>query len=315
MRVSSILATGAGLLLAQQAAAASQCFENWACTFHHNVANVEYSWDLHTLCREAGTEYTYVDSQNHSYSFNICGNTSTICAPNYPLYGSHGVAVQSWTDAPACPGGPTQSGCFDWDTNTPVCCTGSCAVLGTEYFRFDIVDPSNPLTGGVQLIHGGMPPDDADPYNCPINPATGLARERQLTIQLQCDPSGSATTLQVLGTSEPSTCSYVLTAKTKAACGVAGDIFDGYRDNPGHSFGFVILGSTLTIATYFALGFADARGWLDPVKRRMPACCRCGSGASSGSSGVSGSGFGSSSAYKSVGAAATPIAGNAYGTA
>lgn len=153
-----------------------------------------------------------------------------------------------------------------------------------------------------------LPCSDADPFNCPINPLTGLARERQLTINLLCDPQGSTTSIKVLGASEPSTCAYVLTATTKAACGVKGDPFDGYRDNPGHSFGFVILGSVLTIATAYALTFADARGWLDPVKRRMPAFCRCGSGAAS-------TGASSYSSYKSVGAAATPIAGNAYGTA
>lgn len=153
------------------------------------------------------------------------------------------------------------------------------------------------------------PCSDADPFNCPINPATGLARERQLTIQLLCDQGGSTSSLTVLGTSEPTTCSYVLTAKTAAACGVTGDPFDGFRDNPAHSFGFVVLGAFLAIVVYFAVSFANGRGWLEPIKSRMPGFCRCGGGGSS-----SAGGFGSS--YKSVGgASATPIAASAYGTA
>jgi len=152
------VAFAAAALGAASVAGQAQCFEPYQCVFHHNVGSTEYSWDLHTLCRGPGSEYSYVDSQNHTYSFNVCGNTSTICAPNYPLYDSHGVAVQTWTSAPAC-SNPATSGCFDWDTNTPVCCTGACAVLGTEFFQFQLINPSNPLTGGVQLVHVGMPPE------------------------------------------------------------------------------------------------------------------------------------------------------------
>lgn len=299
---------GAAIAIAISAVSAQdQCFERYQCTFHHDVNGQEYSWDMHQLCRGPGNEYSYIDPLNHSYSFNICGMTSTICAPSYPMYDSHGVAVQTWTSAPACD--PQNPGCTDWNTGKPVCCTGQCAVLGTEFFTFNLIDPSNPLTGGVSLVHVGMPPDDADPTNCPVNPATGLARERQLTMNIYCDQGGSATSLTVIGASEPSVCSYVLELKSGAACGVKGDPFDGYRDNPGHSFGFVVLGSVLTIFVAFVYQFGDHRGWWNPIKDRMPAFCRC------GSSGSSASTYGGGS-YKNISTAhATPIAASAYGTA
>ena len=47
-----------------------------------------------------------------------------------------------------------------------------------------------------------------------------------------------------------------------------GDPFDGYNDDPGHSFGFVVLGTVLTLFVQFAWSFADARGWTDPITRR-----------------------------------------------
>ena len=140
-----------------KAAAQDQCFEKYQCTFHHNVGTTEYSWDLHQLCRGPGQEYAYVDSQNQTYSLNICGNTSSICAPNYPLYDSVGVAVKTWTDAPYC--NPGNTGCYNWDTGAQVCCTGNCAVLGTEFFLFTLMDPANPLKGGVKMVHVGMPPE------------------------------------------------------------------------------------------------------------------------------------------------------------
>lgn len=140
----------------------AQCFENYQCIFHHSIGSNEYSWDMHQLCRGPGSEYVYTDPLNHTFNFNICGNTSQICAPieqgnAYPLYDSHGVAVQTWTDPPACD--PQAPLCKDWDTGLPVCCTGTCEVLGTEFFQFSLIDPSNPMSGGVQFVHVGMPPE------------------------------------------------------------------------------------------------------------------------------------------------------------
>lgn len=266
---------------------------------------------MHQLCKPAGQEYTFSNSQNHTFSFNICGNTSMICSPGWPLYDSRGVAVQKWTadPYPGCPTGAPRT-CTDYDFNVPTCCTGQCAVLGVDFFQFQLLDNNNAATGGVQMVHVGMPPDDADPYNCPLNPLTGLARERQLTIRLYCDPNGKSNDIVFQGISEPSTCSYLVEATTKAACGVKGDPFDvgtaGF--NSSTNFGFTILGAALTIGVWYAGGFANKKGWLDGVKSKLPSWM--GGGASSGGS------------YKTVGApaggassaGAAPFSSTAYGT-
>jgi hypothetical protein len=72
-----------------------QCFEAYECIFHHNIGGTKYSWDLHQLCRPPGSEYAFNDSaQLEAYSFNICGNTSAVCAPGYDEYVTQGSAVQ-----------------------------------------------------------------------------------------------------------------------------------------------------------------------------------------------------------------------------
>jgi len=296
--------------LVATAAAQGQCFEKYQCIFHHDVNGQEYSWDLHQLCQQSGAGYVYNAPFNTTYNFNICGNTSTVCSPGWTMYNSHGAAVQTWTSPPACPT-PT---CTDWDTGAPICCTGECAVLGTQYFQFSLLDPNNPLTGGIQFVHTGMPPDINDPFNCPVNPVNNLARERQLIIQIACDQGGSKNppTLSGIIAAEVGTCLYTISAKSYAACGIKGDPYDGYYDDPGHSFGFVVLGATLTVLTYFAVTFADGRGWLDPVKNRLPAWAKCQTCSRGGSSSGGSSSY--SSSYKTVGSA-TPISASAYGTA
>ncbi len=112
--------------------------------------------------------------------------------------------------------------------------------------------------------------------------------------------------------SEVSVCSYLISGKSKAACGVTGDPYDGYYDSPADSFGYTVLGSVLTIAVYWFIVFGMARGWFDVCLRNMPSWLKCGAGG--GSSG----GFAySSGSYKAVagGTTATPITASAYGSA
>jgi hypothetical protein len=106
------------------------------------------------LRRNPGFEYSFSDTSNHTLFFNICGNVSTLCAPKFPLYDSIGVAVQKWGSDPT----PCDNSCTNWDTGAPVCCTSDCAVLGTEFFQFQLLDPNN-QNGGVQFVHTGMPPE------------------------------------------------------------------------------------------------------------------------------------------------------------
>lgn len=66
------------------------------------------------------------------------------------------------------------------------------------------------------------------------------------------------------------TCHYLITGSTKAACGVKGDPFAPFNDDPAHSFGFVVLGATLCVFLQYAWAFADSKGWTDPITSRIP---------------------------------------------
>jgi hypothetical protein len=131
-RVNVMAPLRATVLVAAAALVASQCLEKYACIFHHDIGGSEYSWDLHQLCRAPGSEYFFNSSvTNQLLSFNICGNTSATCAPGYPMYNTHGNAVQflydPTTPTPACD--PKAPSCTDYDYNVPTCCTGDCTVL------------------------------------------------------------------------------------------------------------------------------------------------------------------------------------------
>lgn len=56
-----------------------------------------------------------------------------------------------------------------------------------------------------------------DPYGCAMSPI-GLPFQRRLSIELTCDPEGSASDIGGLNVKEESPCAYVITGTTKAAC-------------------------------------------------------------------------------------------------
>lgn len=246
-----------------------------------------------------------MQTTGQQFQLNVCGLTNYKCVPNWPVYDNYGVAVQILSAAPS-----PNPGCMD-TTGATVPCSGQCVVLGTDFFKFALLDETNPATGGVVLSHTGMPPDADDPFPCPAMTPNGLTQERQLAIMIKCNAAVSG--LQVLNVTEPSPCSYLVTAQSSAACAATGDPFDlpaansgwlapgQYRDDPGHSFGFVILGVFLSIVVYYVVKFGNARGWWEPVLRFLPASLRGTSGSS----------------YKTINtsSAATPISASAYGTA
>ena len=87
--------------------------------------------------------------------------------------------------------------------------------------RYNLTDPSNPQTGGVQVKFEGRTPASDDPFWCKFNPATGLQYKREVTYKFHCDPSVSG--VEVVGASQNSTddCRYTLEFKTAHACGQA----------------------------------------------------------------------------------------------
>jgi len=302
----------AGLVLAGAAMTNALCWTEDKCIFHQYSASgdILYSWDLRPLCRGSGAEYTWTDNYNHSYYWNICGSVdSQICTPPWQVYVSRGVMIQFWTDPPSPQ--PPSGTCTDPENNNKaVPCTGDCTVIAHEKScDYQLLDPSNPVSGGVTWTHAGMPPDSSDPFACSVDPTTGCSRERQLSVKLYCDSSAKTDdSFTFLGISEPSQCSYLLEAKAKAACGTKGDPFDPGQDSGGTRFGFVVLGAALTIGLGWVYTFGEGRGYWDPIKRHLPAIPFLSSGSRSG--GV----FGGSSSYKTVSSSSTPITASAYGS-
>jgi hypothetical protein len=310
---------GGLVLLSAVAVADAACFTHDKCISHvySSSGDITYSWDLRPLCRSPGNEYTWTDSFNHTYNWNICGTVdrpTAICTPPWTVYVSHGVMTQFWTDTPSCAGGPDGT-CTDPERGgQAVCCTGDCSVIAHDKAcDYQLLDASNPATGGITWTHAGMPPDASDPFECSTDPTTGCSKERQLSVKLYCDTSSGAAadSFTFLGISEPSQCSYLLEARAKAACGTTGDPFDPGQDSGGQRFGYVVLGAFLTVGLSFTYSFGDNRGWWNGIKSRIPSVNIPFIGTIGGSKGGVYGGGG----YKPVApASATPITASAYGS-
>lgn len=176
---------------------------------------------------------------------------------------------------------------------------------------FNLFDENSP-SGGINISYIGAKAYSADPFSCAgfLDPATGLGTERVFNLYIKCDASVKGR-MVIESSIEQKTCHYYVTARHAAACPISGNL-DGCT--AGTKAGFTFLG-LLVVAPALALIvlFCDARGWLDPVKNRMPAWMTLPTWL--GGSGGGGGGSYSSS-YKSVGAtgSSAPIA-SAYGSA
>lgn len=204
--------------------------------------------------------------------FAITGNVSSFrCNPVWNTYFSGGSFIQAWDlDKPR----PTQMR-KDPETNQTVQTSYPCEILAHDRPEFDLIDETNPATGGIALSFSALPEPLSDGNKCPTSPIYGGGQiPRSITILLYCDPSGSTTDLKPLGKTpfvEVSPCVYQVSFTTKAACGISGDPFDIQSpvSTPGKNFGFTILGSFLTAGSYMAFMALDARGYLDTIKNSL----------------------------------------------
>ena len=200
-----------------------------------------YEFDFSPLCRPGGWLFTNsTEAVPKRYSFNINGLAADTCIPYCdPLVNAACLAVVNTTynrypyspaiqfvNASQTPEDCVANGprCFDRVQGQPVCCTAPCESLGIGTPIWSLLDSTDPSSGGVGLSFFGVVPEKADPYgpNCGINNATG-SRERDVLIELHCDRSVDpvATGLVVDYAYEASTCHYVISARTAAACGCA----------------------------------------------------------------------------------------------
>ena len=65
-----------------------------------------------------------------------------------------------------------------------------------------------------------MPTSATDIFECPVNPATGLPYNRQLTVELYCS-NAPGDSLSNITLQETAPCEYLIQAKTASACGAS----------------------------------------------------------------------------------------------
>jgi hypothetical protein len=215
-----------------------------------------------------------------NFTFNICGLSDQKCASSDPLLPSYGVAVQNWG--------------------------GNCALAGEGPPVFMPADLNNPQTGGITVSHWAAPVPPNSPVQCgQTSDDHHQVPRRSITFKLLCEPT--ATSLTTLNAIQEGECHYVITALTKAACGIiydgadsksAQDKENGERSAEGGAvFGFMVLGAVL-----FVFGWAGVHYY---QHRELPFAVPGVGNLSRGSSvpagaPTAGSGFGSSSTGYSV---------------
>ena len=316
-----------------------------------------YSWDLRSLCNNGrgytfnndSTQYRFeicgsIDPivpalpacvGDGTVSCNVAGaQTNTYCNPEYNAYPNAGNFLQFFDPTPqtSCTYGPTSGtpapgsagGCPNVGStgtmNLPgYCCTGQCEVLasGNAAYNYRWINPNDVKFGGIRWTAYGNAADSADEFQCPIDPNTGYPRQRAISVNMYCNKNGKRTDPLVVNSFyDIQDCQYRIAMTHFAACGVEGDPFE-YNQDPGVNFGFVILGSVLTVVFYYLFAWLDEKGYLDSIKSRLPTFTIPFTNiVFNGKGGVYGGGGG---AYKSVsapssGSAAAPMASSAYGS-
>jgi hypothetical protein len=200
------------------------------CKFEHVYGDSTYRWNLNPLCKEgSGYEYSGTKALGQQFFFNICGNTSVSCSDyskRVPEYESHGAATQFFQVSRGTRnnGGclrQDNTSCTDYTFGGDTCCSvRRCEVVAYNIFTFDVLSRTDP-SAGVVLTYAGYPDRNDDDFGCPEQ-APGLKRLRSVVLTLQCDPAGAANDLQITDYNEESPyCTFRVTARTRAACGVA----------------------------------------------------------------------------------------------
>lgn len=219
------------------------------------------------------------DGSGDAWIVNICGEVSWPCIPSdWKDPFSHGIAHQYIEGDPRAPapnglrpGSPMcQTQVTDPATGQTVC-SSQCIMAAHSFPDYELAVAGNP-NAGITVQHAGTPPDANGPFNCPFDAVTGCNGARSVTFLFTCDSSNkNAGQVSALALNETSTCQYLFTGRTYAACPTKGNPFRNNADLGPQNFGFVVLGFALTIFVQFTYSFGDQRGWWDPIKQRLPA--------------------------------------------
>jgi hypothetical protein len=273
---------------------ASTCYPEYQSVFHwlDSDKTTEYSYDLRPLCgvdRFIAYPIPSDPARYWYFYFSLGGNISRqtfSCNPVWtPTYFSGGSFIQSYDNDRPAPTPPPGWPAKDPETGAPLAAPSvPCIVFAHTRPEWDLIDPANPATGGLKLSYLGLTEPASDSFNsCPYSDVYSGERPRKLTVNLLCDPAGSASDIKLVANpntptdpssyyAEVDTCVYELTVSTKAACGSSGDPFDLpcasssaameqqlQAGRPGTNFGYTVLGAVLLGLAQFAI----ARGALD----------------------------------------------------
>jgi hypothetical protein len=176
-----------------------------------------WGFSFSQLFASAG-DYSVTGSDGTVYSFNICGYTSSTCTPEYAVGASFGGAVARWGGGVSPPPGTE---CY-WNNGTLAPCTSPCRTLADAIPSFSLTSTANGASGGVTMALMGefANADEPAAYQCSFDPL-GNPIPNSVVVQLACDPSTPPNKLIPTGVTSAggNNCTYVISAKTGAACG------------------------------------------------------------------------------------------------
>ncbi|KAA0152710.1 hypothetical protein FNF27_06443 [Cafeteria roenbergensis] len=257
----------------------SLCDARYECKYHFQTDTDLWFFDFSNLCQPNGYYSALQDGRpGTNFTFNICGKSSQVCPQfnNNPFLPTQGVAIQNY---------------------------GSTCVLAAEGAPFyQVRDPKNPETGGINITHDAAPEQIDDPNRCTPLP-DGTSVFRSTTFMFTCDKS--VQTLQATGAYEESECKYVIRIRSAFGCGriydgpdskAAEDKEAGERGaEAGAVIGFMILGGILFVIVWAGIFYYYHR----EIPFSIPFVgnlARTPAAPSGGGFGASGSGFGASGA-------------------
>lgn len=221
------------------------CDPSYECVYKYTAPDLSrfYTYDFSSLC--ASTDYFLKDEKEHEYYANICGTAQHICLPaTWQNTYDFGVAVQFWGGTPQCDN--ANPGCKT-HTGTQQCCTANCQVLGTGAPIWSLLDPTNPMTGGVKARFLGAAASDSDPFWCTFNPQTGSQYEREVHFNFNCDSGVDGVVADKALQNTTNDCRYQLEFRTSKACG-------GGSSSSGMSGGWVFIIILVVVAFIYVVG-------------------------------------------------------------
>lgn len=179
-----------------------------------DAAGYNWAFNFTGLYRAAGSEYSFaIPDRNTSYSLNVCGYSSALCAPyQYQVQSNWGAATMFW----GAPGQP-DTNCSLINNGTIVPCTMNCEVLAAGAPVWNLLDATNGKSGGVALQYWGLTRLSFDPFSCPVTKG-GTEMAMGVYFNIACDPA--AKELVISTVEEASPCTYTVVAAAAAACGV-----------------------------------------------------------------------------------------------